>query len=54
VTVLEFVGRYVDLKPTKNGALGRCPFHHDDHNASFDVNAGSNYWHCFAGCGGGG
>ena len=52
VTVLEFVGRYVDLKPTANGGLGRCPFH-DDHNPSFGVNAKSNYWHCFTGCGGG-
>ena len=50
--VLEFGGRYVDLKPTKNGAIGRCPFH-DDHRPSFGVNAEGNYWHCFAGCGGG-
>jgi DNA primase len=52
VTVLEFVGRYVDLKPIKNGAIGRCSFH-DDHRPSFGVNAEGNYWHCFAGCGGG-
>jgi DNA primase len=52
VTVLEFVGQYVDLKPTASGAIGLCPFH-DDHNPSFGVNAEGNYWHCFAGCGGG-
>lgn len=52
VTVLEFVGRYVDLKPNKGGALGRCPFH-DDRHPSFGVNEEGNYWHCFAGCGGG-
>ena len=52
VTVLKFVGRYVDLKPMKNGAIGRCPFHHDDNNRGFGVNAEGNYWHCFAGCGG--
>jgi len=52
VTVLEFVSQYVDLKPTASGALGLCPFH-DDHNPSFGVNDEDNYWHCFAGCGGG-
>jgi len=52
VTVLEFVSQYVDLTPTTVGAIGRCPFH-DDHRASFGVNEEGNYWHCFAGCGGG-
>ena len=52
VTVLKFVSQYVDLKPTGSGALGLCPFH-DDHNPSFGVNDEENYWHCFAGCGGG-
>jgi hypothetical protein len=52
VTVLEFVSQYVDLKPTASGALGLCPFH-DDHHPSFGVNDEANFWHCFAGCGGG-
>ena len=52
VTVLEFVSQYVELKPTASGAVGLCPFH-DDHHPSFGVNAEGNYWHCFAGCGGG-
>ena len=52
VTVLEFVSQYVDLKPTASGAIGLCPFH-DDHHPSFGVNEAGNYWHCFAGCGGG-
>jgi hypothetical protein len=52
VTVLEFVGHYVGPQPTQSGALGLCPFH-DDNNPSFGVNAECNYWHCFAGCGGG-
>ena len=52
VTVLEFVSRYVDLKPAGSGAIGLCPFH-DDHNPSFGVNNEGNYWNCFAGCGGG-
>ena len=49
ITVHDFVGQYVELAPT---GRGRCPFH-DDQNASFSVNAEGNYWHCFAGCGGG-
>jgi hypothetical protein len=52
VTVLEFVSHYVDLRPTASGAVGLCPFH-DDHHPSFGVNDEGNYWHCFAGCGGG-
>ena len=52
VTVLEFVSWYVELMPTASGAVGLCPFH-DDHHASFGVNVEQNYWHCFAGCGGG-
>ena len=52
VSVLEFVSRYVDLKPTASGAIGVCPFH-DDHHPSFGVNDEGNYWSCFAGCGGG-
>jgi hypothetical protein len=49
VTVLNFVGQYVELSPAGRGL---CPFH-DDHHESFSVNAEKNYWHCFAGCGGG-
>jgi DNA primase len=53
VTVLEFVSQYVGLKPTASGAIGLCPFH-DDHHLSFGINVEGSYWHCFAGCGGGG
>lgn len=52
VSVLDFVGRYADLNPTSTGAIGLCPFH-DDHRPSLSINAEGNYWHCFAGCGGG-
>jgi DNA primase len=31
---------------------GFCPFH-DDQVRSFGVNDSGNFWHCFAGCGGG-
>jgi len=52
VTVGEFVGQYVELRPTAGGAIGLCPFH-DDQHPSFWVNTEGNYWNCFAGCGGG-
>jgi len=49
ISVHDFVGQYVELSPTGQGL---CPFH-DDQHASFSVNIEENYWHCFAGCGGG-
>jgi hypothetical protein len=49
VSVQEFVGEYLELSPA---GRGHCPFH-DDKNRSFSVNVEKNYWHCFAGCGGG-
>ncbi len=49
ISVLEFVSRYVQLDDRN---LGYCPFH-DDQMKSFGVHPDQNYWHCFAGCGGG-
>ena len=49
ITVLELVESYVDLN---SKGVGKCPFH-DDKHPSFSVNIKENYWHCFAGCGGG-
>jgi len=49
MSVPDFVGKYVELTPA---GRGHCPFH-DDRNRSFSINAEKNYWHCFAGCGGG-
>jgi hypothetical protein len=49
---IVFIGRYIELKPTPTGGVGYCPFHEDQHR-SFGVHAKGNYWHCFAGCGGG-
>ena len=49
VTLLEFVSQ---PKPTASGAVGVCPFH-DDNHPSFGVNTEGDYWHFFAGCGGG-
>jgi hypothetical protein len=49
ITVMEFVSQFVEISPAGRGL---CPFHNDQH-ASFSVNVEENYWHCFAGCGGG-
>jgi len=49
ISVYDFVGRYVDLDER---ATGFCPFHDDQHR-SFGVNRAQNFWHCWAGCGGG-
>jgi hypothetical protein len=49
ITVYDFVSQYVELD---RRGRGHCPFHDDQHK-SFSINRQSNYWHCFAGCGGG-
>ena len=49
VSVLDFVSRYVVLD---QAGKGLCPFH-DDHEKSFGVHRERNFWHCYAGCGGG-
>lgn len=48
-TVYEFVSQYVELDQR---GRSHCPFHEDTHK-SFGVNEEGNYWHCWAGCGGG-
>lgn len=49
ISVVDFVRPYVELD-TRNRGL--CPFH-DDHHQSFQVHDTKNFWHCYAGCGGG-
>jgi len=49
ITVPDFIGQYIELTPS---GRGHCPFH-EDQNRSFSVNTEQDYWHCFAGCGGG-
>lgn len=49
MTVYDFVSRYIQLDERGKGV---CPFH-DDHVKSFQIHEGRNFWHCYAGCGGG-
>lgn len=52
IPIAEFIGQYVTLQPVASGFVGLCPFHRDK-VPSFGINVPGNYWHCFAGCGGG-
>ena len=49
---IDFIGRYIELAATATGGVGYCVFPEDRHR-SFGVHEKGNYWHCFAGCGGG-
>lgn len=49
MSVQQFVSQYVALDERGHGY---CPFHEDQHR-SFGVNQDRNFWHCYAGCGGG-
>jgi len=49
ISVRDFVSQYVELDAQ---GRGYCPFHEDEHK-SLGINSDRNFWHCFAGCGGG-
>ncbi len=49
VKVVEYIGRYVNLKHKSGGEyVGRCPFH-EEKTASFTVSTNKSFFHCF-GC----
>lgn len=50
--IVEYIGRYVDLKPKNNEYFGLCPFHNED-TPSFSVTPANKKYFCFGcGCGG--
>lgn len=49
IPAYDFIGKFVQLN---DNGRGLCPFH-QDRIQSFAVHPSENYWHCFAGCGGG-
>lgn len=53
IDVVEFIGRYVQLKRTGSAYKGLCPFH-DERTPSFAVFPQSGTWRCFGACGIGG
>jgi DNA primase len=50
--VSEFLSRDVELGSAASGLIGHYPFH-DDQHPGLEINKKGNYWHFFAGCGGG-
>src|SRR5437764_11353851 len=52
VDIVDFIGRFVNLKKAGVNWKGLCPFH-GEKTASFTVNPAKGIFHCF-GCGVGG
>ncbi|MGC8778989.1 MAG: CHC2 zinc finger domain-containing protein, partial [Candidatus Caldatribacteriaceae bacterium] len=52
IDLVEFISRYVDLKPAGRNFKGLCPFH-EEKTPSFMVSREKGIFHCF-GCGAGG
>ena len=47
--IIDVASKYVGLEQRGTNYWGRCPFHHEK-TASFCVNSGEQFYHCF-GCG---
>jgi len=47
-SIVEIIGKYVELRKAGKEYTGRCPFH-DDKHPSFSVNEDKGLFHCF-GC----
>ena len=53
VDIVEFIGRYVQLKRAGSTYKGLCPFH-DERTPSFAIFPQTGTWRCFGACGIGG
>ncbi|MEZ4683850.1 MAG: DNA primase [Caldilineaceae bacterium] len=53
IDIVDFIGRYVELKRAGSTYKGNCPFH-DERTPSFVVFPHSGTWRCFGACGIGG
>ncbi|MBX3012358.1 MAG: DNA primase [Caldilineaceae bacterium] len=53
IDVVDFIGRYMELRKAGTTYKGLCPFH-QERTPSFIVFPDSGTWHCFGSCGTGG
>ena len=47
VSIVDYIGRFVELKRTGSNYIGKCPFH-DDKNPSFSVSEDKKLFHCWS------
>lgn len=51
ISIVDYIGQFVELKKSGSSYLGKCPFH-DDKNPSFSVSDEKKLFRCFSGsCG---
>ena len=47
VSIVDYIGRFIELKRTGSNYIGKCPFH-DDKNPSFSVSEDKKLFHCWS------
>ena len=47
ISIVDYIGKFVELKRTGSNYIGKCPFH-DDKNPSFSVSEDKKLFHCWS------